>query len=205
MCFFGGGGESEIAKQQRADEVARQNRIAQGQIGIDGTFKQFDDNYYAKRAKDYVDFATPTLERQAGNARNSLIYALSRTGNLDSSAANKQNADLTAETDAQRVGIANAGLDNANKARTNVENVRSNLVSELNATGNSEAASNGALRQAQNLNTPVGYSPLGNLFSSFVSNLSSIGSNANNGYSGFLGRGGGSGIFSPGSSSRVVN
>lgn len=203
MCFPSSS-DSKIAKAQRADEVARQSRITSGMGDIASAFSGFNDAYYAKRAKDYVDFATPTLEKQSKEAHDNLIYALARTGNLDSSAAIKKNADLEEETNAQRIGIANTGLDQANTARSNVENLRGNVVAELNATGDSSAAAQSALRTAQNLNQPQGYSPLGNLFASFAQSIGSIGANANNGYSGFFG--GGRPLFgtSAGGSQRVV-
>ena len=202
MCFSSNNSASKIAAQQRADEVARQGRITSGMGSIDSAFSGFNDDYYAKRAKDYVDFATPTLNKQARATHDDLIYALSRTGNLDSSAAIKKNADLTDETNAQRIGIANTGLDQANQLRSSVENTRGNVVAQLNATGDSSAAAAAALRDTSNLNQPQGYSPLGNLFSSFASTLGSIGSNASNGYSGFAG--GGKSLFGTGSGSQRV-
>lgn len=203
MCFGGDGGAGNIARQQRADEVARQNRIKSGMSSIDTAFSNFNDGFYSKRAKDYVDYATPSLERQASEARDNLIFALSRSGNLDSSAAIKRNADLTEEANAARIGVANTGIDEANRLRSQVENTRGNVVAELNATGDSSAASAAALRNVQNLHQPAGFSPLGNLFASFAQTIGGIGSNAGNGYGGFSGSG--SNLFrSGGGSQRVV-
>lgn len=204
MCFGGGGGAAEdMARQQRADEQARQRRVRQGMTQIDNIFSRFNDKFYGDRAKAYVDYATPSLERQAGDAREKLIYALSRTGNLDSSAANDLNRDLGMEMDEARIGIANEGQDVANRTRANVEDVRSNLVAQLNATGDSSAASAAALRQARDLSMPQGFSPLGTLFAGFANTLASIGSRADNNFSGFLG--GGRALFgAPSGSQRVV-
>lgn len=201
MCF-GDGGASKQAAQQRADELARQERIRSGMASIDRAFGGFDDAFYKKRADDYVAYAMPQLDRQLGNTRDQLIYALSRTGNLDSSAAIKRNADLMEEGNAQRIGVANTGLDQANRLRSQVENTRAGVVSQLNATGDSEAATAAAMRGAQNLYQPEGYSPLGNVFAAFANTLSGIGANANNGYSGFFG--GGSPLFTGKSAQRVV-
>jgi hypothetical protein len=201
VCFSASS-DSKIAKQQRADEVARQARITSGMGDISNAFAGFDDQYYAKRAKDYVDYATPQLDQQVKEAHDKMVYALSRTGNLDSSAAIKRDNDLTRQTDAQRIGIANEGLNQANTARSNVESTRGNVVAELNATGDSSAAAQTALRQAQNLNTPQGYSPLGDLFAQFANGLSTIGTNAGNGYSGLVA--GAKSLFSGGSGSQRV-
>lgn len=203
MCFGGGGGAQKIADQQRADEVVRQARIKAGMSSIDSAFAGFGEDFYNKRAADYSAYAMPELEKQAKTAHEGLIYALSRTGNLDSSAAIKRNVDLNDEENAARIGVANTGLDQTNQLRSQVENTRGNVVAELNATGNSDAATATALRQVQNLNQPAGYTPLGNLFAGFAQSLSGIGANASNGYGG-LARGTSS-LFGAGKgSSRVV-
>lgn len=202
MCF-GDGGAGKMAKQQRAEEQARQDRIKSGMASLDGVFGGFNDAFYRKRADDYSAFAMPQLERQAKTARERLIYALSRAGNLDSSAAIRSNADLNDEMNQQRVTIANAGMDQANQLRGQVENTRGNIVAQLNATGDNDAASAAALRSVANLNQPAGFSPLGNMFADFAQMASGIGSNAGNGYGGFSG--GGRSLFGNTSgSSRVV-
>lgn len=204
MCFGGGGSADKIARQQRNDEIARQSRITQGMANISNIFGGFNDAFYKKRADDYSAYAMPEVDRQAGQQRRDLIYALARTGNLDSSAAIDKAAELSREVNNQRVGIANEALNQANNLRGQVEQTRGNVVAELNATGDAEAAANSALRTSQNLNQPAGFSPLGNLFLNFAQSIAGIGSRAGNGYSGFMG-GGGAPLFSTGAgSSRIV-
>lgn len=189
MCFPSGGGANKLAKEQRADEVARQNRIKSGMGRIDEIFGGFNQDFYDGRAKAYEAYAMPQVDRAYGRTKDDLVYALARSGLLDSSAGQAKNAELGEEFDQNRVDVANRGLETANRARSDVENVRSGLVSQLNATGDDQAAAQGAIRQAQNLNEPQGFSPLGQLFASFAGSLSNIGSNSRNGYSGFFGRG----------------
>jgi len=86
--------------------------------------------------------------------------------------------------DAGRLAISNTAQSTANQARTDVETARSNLITQLNATGDSSAAASGAIRQAQTLNQPQAMSSLGQVFSDFSSGLSAVGSNSRNGYSG---------------------
>lgn len=206
MCLGGGGGAAEkIAKQQRADEVARQNAIKQGMGQISSTFGAFNDGFYKKRADDYLAYAMPDINRQASDNRENLIYALARTGNLDSSAAIDKNAELTEEANKARIGAANEGINQSNNLRNQVEQTRGNVVAELNATGDASAASASALRAVQNLNQPAGFSPLGSLFLNFADSVARIGSRAGNGYSGFAGGGSGTPLFSTGAgSARVV-
>ena len=208
MCFGSSSAADNIAQQQRADEVARQNRITQGMAQIANIFGGFNDGFYKKRADDYTAYAMPEVNRQADQQRRDLVYALARTGNLDSSAAIDKAAELGEEVNKQRIGVANEAQNQANNLRGQVEQTRGNVVAELNATGDAEAASNSALRQSQNLNQPAGFSPLGNLFLNFANTVAQIGSRAGNGYSGFAGAG--APIFGPGyslsgaGSSRIV-
>lgn len=206
MCFdglFGGNSAKKMANAQRADEDARQARINSGMSAIDNTFSGFDDNFYNGRRQAYVDYAMPEVQRQAGEARRALVYALGRNGNLDSSGAIRKDQDLTYDTNKAGLNVGNQGLDIANQTRSNVENIRSGVVSQLNATGDDQAATQAALRQAQAINMPQGFSPLGSMFSDFLAGVSQIGSNAGNGYSGFLG--GSRPLFGSSGSSRVVN
>ncbi|API60530.1 hypothetical protein BSL82_15605 [Tardibacter chloracetimidivorans] len=273
MCFGGGGSKAanRIAKEQRADEVARQARIKDGMAKINAIFDGssrginpvteydpsktfynedgtpfepgaanggnfislpfgggfylggipqiaaktgklfsgvertggFDDAFYDKRRQAYEDYALPQLDQSYDRSKDELIYALDRSGILQSGAAQKKNAELSDEFDKHRLDIANKGLEVANDTRANVENVRSNLVTQLQATGDDQAAAQAAVRQAQNLNQPAGFSPLGQLFAGFADSVSRIGSNARNDYSGFIG--GGRSLFSNGGgSARVV-
>jgi hypothetical protein len=207
MCFGGDGGAGDIARQQRADEVARQERIKAGMARINSIFDAqggFDDAYFAKQGKAYMDYATPQLERSYKRAKDNMIYALSRSGILQSSAAIDKNSELTGEFDQSRLDIANTAQNKSNEARQNVEGVRANIVNQLNATGDDAAAADAALRQARNLNMPqTNFSPLSNLFVNFTQGLSAIGSNARNNYGGFFG--GGRGLFSNNAgSARVV-
>lgn len=206
MCFGGDGGAGEIARSQRADEVARQARIQSGMARIASIFDGpggFGEDYYAKRAQQYSDYAVPQLDRSYGRAKDQMIFALDRSGLLRSQAGIDKNAELSGEFDQSRLDIANKAQTASSKARSDVEGTRASLVSQLNATGDDQAAANAAMRQATALNSPEGFSPMGELFANFTQGLAAIGSNARNDYGGFSG--GGGGLFNnSSSSSRVV-
>jgi hypothetical protein len=180
--------------------------ISQGKLFTGTRSGGFDDAFFAKRATDYSAFAMPEMNRQADTQHKNLIYALSRTGNLDSSAAIDKNAELVGEENKQRINIANAGVDQSNQLRSQVESTRGNVVAELNATGDDTAAGNSAMRSVKNLNQPAGFSPLGELFQAFANSVANIGSRASNGYAGFAGTAGApaGGLFSTGSGSQRV-
>lgn len=190
MCFgalFGNPSADKMARQQRADEVARQARVTAGMGQIDTAFAPFNDDFFKGRQQAYVDYAQPTLDRQTSEARRALTFALSRNDNLDSSSAVRKNTELDRAANEAGINIANQGLDQANQTRTQVENAREGVVSQLNATGDDSAASLAALRQARAIATPQGFSPLGQLFSSFLSGVSNITNNSSTGYSGLFG------------------
>lgn len=204
MCF-GDGGAKRQAQQARAEEDARKARIAAGMSDIDRTFSRFTPEFYGERRNNYIEYALPQLDRQLGQNRDELVYALSRTGNLDSSAAIRKNADLNYEGDVARMGVENEGQNKANALRAQVENARSGVVSQLNATGDNQAAADAAVRSAVNMETPVGYSPLGNMFASFAQSVANIGANSGGGFRGLPGGGGGGTIvFNPSNRDRIV-
>jgi hypothetical protein len=185
MCFPKDKTASRMAAQQRSDELARQSRIQSGMSEIDRIFSgQFNPEFYGKQRQAYLDFATPQLDRQYGDTKDQLVYALSRSGLLDSSAGQTENANLSRAYDRNRLEIAGKAMDTENAARASAENARSNLVTTLNATGDDAATAAAALRQSQNLSMPQGYSPLVGLFGDLSSSIARIGSNAANDYSG---------------------
>lgn len=194
MCIpglFGGTGTGKIAKQQRAEEVARQQRIASGMARINAIFDNptsgFNEDFYKRRGQAFTDYATPELDHEYGDAKRQLVYALTRSGLNQSQAGFDKNAELSREFDRNRIDIANKSLDYENDARAKVESARGQIVNQLNATGDDQAAGDAALRQSQQLQMPIGYNPVAGLFANFTGGLANIGSNARNDYSGFAG------------------
>jgi hypothetical protein len=171
--IFGGSGTADRNAQiDRANETARQNTIRAGTANIDNIFNsQFTDDFYNKQKTGYVNYATPQLDDQLAKAREQLTYSLARGGALNSSVRSQKEAQLQQEADLQRQGIADQGLSFGTQARNNVETARSNLISTLNATGDAEGAANSAMARATALSQPAAYSPVGQLFSTFLSGL----------------------------------
>ncbi len=166
------GGASQIAAQDRADEAARQARIRQGTTNVNSTFdNQFTDDYYGKQRQNYIDYASPQLEDQYGNAQKQLTFALDRGGNLDSSARADLEGQLQKKYDLNKQQIADQGLSYQNQAKNSVEDARAQLISMLNSTGDATGAANQALARASALSTPPQYSALSNLFSDFTGAL----------------------------------
>ena len=174
MCLGGGGGDDylrEQYEQQKAEEAARQARITEGKDAISTAFAGYDDQFYADRAQDYVDYATPQIEDQYKNAMRDLTNALARSGNLQSSVGAERRADLMRRYDDAVVDAARRGQGYASDTRAALANVESNLQSQNASLADptliaSMAASNSAAASAL-----PDYSPLGQIFEGVTSGL----------------------------------
>lgn len=235
MCFSGGGGADNSAlvyqqqqdAQARADETARQDRIAQGRSQIDALFDRgqtllkpasttaapnndpaalgeaftkykqtgnyaspmtttttpaewsapgavpaFDDAFYNQRRQAYIDNQTPQLADQFAKARNDMSFALARAHLTRSSVAADQNARLN-ETNVVAAGdIANKAEGQVSDLRSKVEDSRTNLVSQLQASADPGGTANLALARTQSMaKEPLTYSPLGDVFTGIASGI----------------------------------
>lgn len=168
MC--GGGGDDGSA-EARQREQERQARIRQGMGAINSQFAQFDDGFFNKRRDAYVAYATPQLNEQRDDALTRLTAALSRSGALQSSTAINKNARLARDFALQRQGLTDKGMDLATSARSDLENARSSLVTDLYATADPMAAAQGAQARAKIASQTPGFSPLGSLFENITSGL----------------------------------
>ena len=164
-----GGGEAAAA---RADEQARQERIRKGTKRVNSIFDtQFNDGYFDQQRDAYVNYATPQLDDQRGEANKELIFAMDRGGQLDGSARASLAGELQKKYDLQRQKIQDDALNFRTSAMTNVEDARSNLIATLNATGDAQGAANSALSRAAALSQPAAYNPISNLFADFTGTL----------------------------------
>lgn len=162
MGLCGGGGDP--TGEARALEAQRKANVAQGMSSIDQTFGAFNPEFYAKRAQDYTNYAMPQLYNQLRQTQKNLAYGLMGQGLQGSSAMQSRLSDLRRETDLQKQGIVDTGISQAQELRKQVENQRSGLVGQLNATGDTTAAAQGALRAVNTYTAPSVFSPISNLF-----------------------------------------
>jgi hypothetical protein len=166
--FVGGGGKVGDPQSQFADAL-------KGGLfsGVNTSTGAFGGDFFDKRAKAFVDYATPQLESQRGDAAKDLIFALTRSGNLDSSTRATKEGELQKLYDTQRQNVIDQGQAYANTARTSVEDARSDLIKTLNATGDAQGAASGAINRAAALSQPDKFDPLSQLFADFTSTLGS--------------------------------
>lgn len=128
----------------------------------------FDDSFYQGRADDVVKYSMPTFTDQYKTSRNTMAAALARRGLLNSGAAIKSQASLDKYAGTKQREIADMGLTEANNLRRQVEDSKSQLTSQLIASGDPSSVSASALTQASALRRPGAMPALGNLFSDWV-------------------------------------
>jgi len=172
MGFMGGGGGDSGAAQARADELARQSRIKEGTLKISDIFSQFNDEYYGGLSKKYLSFYNPQLQEQFDKESRATTLALSRTGNLSSSAGARKINELAKLFKRQEAFVGSSARDFEKKARGDVENARNDLLAQLNASADPEAAGLSATTRAGILSRPASFSPLQNVFTGFADQIS---------------------------------
>jgi len=186
MCFGGkGGGDSsrkepldpyeqilDDAKRAREEEEERQARITEGVERIDGIFDQFGDDYYSDRRSAYEGYYLPQIEDQYSDAQDNVTYALARSGTLKSTMAGDKMADLLKDYNDQRAAVASNANADVQNAKSRIARQRSNLIQQLNSTGDASRTANEALSQATQLyEEQPEYNPIGDIFAGAASGI----------------------------------
>lgn len=167
------------AERSRAEEVARQARIAEGMKQIGAVF---EGGTYApeggvvqtyagmqpvldQRRAAMEGFYVPQLDKQFGNARDQLTYDLARAGQLTSSTAGIKQGDLAEAFALNRAKIDSDISSDIASTQTRINQQRQSLEAGLRASGDQTAAGNAALQSAVTFreDAPT-LNPLGNIF-----------------------------------------
>jgi hypothetical protein len=168
VCQFhyGGGGDGGA----RRAEKKRQKRIDLGVQSINEKFGGFDDGFYNQRALDYEGFAVPQQVQQYDRTKKNLTYSLARSGLLNSSVQAEKSGALERENAQQLRNIADTGRTQSNQLRQDVEQQRSNLVSQVQASADPGSASAQALRTSLAFQQPTSFAPIGDFFETWTRN-----------------------------------
>jgi len=169
MCGFSGGGSG--GSDARQAQQQRENAINAGMGAINSAFEPYNDAYYKDYETKYTDMARPDIAKQERDARQNVLFGLARAGQTRGSAAAKAYgdvADTRARTDLQ---VADQARTASSGLRNDVENARSNLVGQLNASADVGSAAANARNQAALLTRPPTYSPISNAFAEATNQL----------------------------------
>lgn len=174
--------QAQEAARARAAEEARAAAIREGTASIDEEFEGFNDDFYDQRDQTYMDYYQPQLNEQYEDALARLTYSLARAGTTNSSIAGDALADLATRRDRELAALNAARDADVTNLRGRVQNEKSNLLAQLNATGDAEAAANAATTSSRQLfsDTPT-LVPLDGLFSTIGNSIGAYQTGVTNG------------------------
>lgn len=164
--FLGGGGESdnsgEIARRQQKENELR---IEKGTLKIDNAFAGYDDEFYAGKKKDYLDYYKPQADDQYHNAQKSTFASLFDSGLNDSSYGQKATKAVGQQYRDYLTQLSESASGHITGIKSNVLSEQNNLISQLQG-GSGTIANAGAIATNAMANNPAAqFSPLGELFS----------------------------------------
>jgi len=164
MCPPSGKAASNAAADARYAEEQRQAATTQAIGRVNETFDRFDEPFFDSRAQAFGEYAMPQIDDQYGRARKDLIFALSRSGLGNSSVAATRLADLERDYGTRKMEVQDQARGYAQEARANVEQSRSSLIGQAQATADASLAGQSAMNEANRLAAMPSFSPLGALF-----------------------------------------
>lgn len=165
-AMLGGGKFKNLA---RTEEERRQQQIQQGLAETNKTFSLFNPKFYQQRQQAYTNYAMPQLGEQARQQQKQMSFGMFDRGVENSGIAQSAQSKLNKEIDLQKQGIIDTGYQQAQDLRKQVETQRSNVIGQLQASGDPRLAAQQALQTASTYSMPSTFAPLTNLFSNFAS------------------------------------
>lgn len=191
--------KDDSAEKARKAEEERAARVAEGTESINAAFQQFDDPYFDQARQTNLDFYQPELQDQYQDAYRKMVLDLNRSRNLNSSAGARTLGNLQERMAQETTQMGGRADDYAAARRAEVENSRSNLVNQLNASADPAAANTAALAQAQQLGRQQTLSPLGAVFADLIQTTGQGLAAERAGYQGMN-----TGLFKPKGAGKVV-
>jgi hypothetical protein len=139
--------QKEQQRQAEQRELERQQKLKDGSAQVNSMYDGFDQSYFDNIRNNYVnDFANPQIAQQEQRDALAAKFGLARSGNLQSSAAAKQFADIAQIYGQTRVDAASRGQSLAEQRRADIENNRRSTLTALQASENPEIAVASAAR-----------------------------------------------------------
>lgn len=159
---YGGGrgafGRDQMSRMMGLGGGPRTERV---QVGSRGGF---GDEFYGGIEKAYQDYYMPQLEEQYGSAKTDLKSILSGQRILSSSAGQRRFSDLMKDYEEGRQQIAGRGKAQAQQARGRMEDIRSDLIGQLEGGMGIGSVTDIARAKAASLGAQPAYEPLADMF-----------------------------------------
>lgn len=168
MCL-GGGGDGGAGKA-RKEEKKRQQQIRIGTNSVNDVFGQFNEGFFQRNVGNpFLDYSMPQFNEQRRAALGDLVKGLAGRGLLSSSVGARARNEFSSYADRQRLALEDQARAKVDEGLNSIEGTRNNIITQLNATGDANAAIRAAQNQAQLLGRAPTFSPLGQLFQNFSS------------------------------------
>lgn len=132
----------------------------------------FGDDFYNQKRDAYLNYATPQLEDQYGDARRQVAFALSRAGMTDSSVASNRFGDLTKDYGLRKQEVADTAQNYAQDLRAKTAEARASAATALYSGQSPDEVARQALSTANQLiaSTPQ-QNPIGAVFQNAAAGL----------------------------------
>lgn len=166
MCC--GGGSNKAAAQQRQLEEERQLTIKGGVEDVNRVFGGFNNDFYKQRENDFIDFAMPKLGMEARDTERALRYNLANRSLTNSSANRTSQSSLRRSVADAQGEIGSRALGEAQNLRREVEGQRSNIIAQLQASGDPNVASQQAISSAAMFTAPSTFAPVGGFLNNWA-------------------------------------
>lgn len=176
-----GGGNStyDPTADLAAAEDARQAAKRKGAKDVNDVFGTFNDDYYARMAQAYRDYQNPLHDENYQEAARKLPLSFART---DNSAFNRTRGFMERDYLRGQTDINKQAEDFANQKRGEVENNRSALLSQVESGAGLDSIAQQAASIAKAQTRPPAFSPIGDMFSKYTSNMANATLAADRGY-----------------------
>lgn len=158
------------AKETVQREEKRAVNLTDGANRINAAFDSFQPEYFQGVEDNVKTLGMSDLNKQFAKARESLMFALARSGMLSSSVANQGAVDIATQNNESAAKIDLQAKDASTRIRSGVEQERAGAISQLYATENPDLAANTAnARSALIMQDKPTYNPLGDIFAGVIS------------------------------------
>ena len=150
--------------------AAVNKQIQRGNLftGSEQTFEGFQPTFFDQRAKDYINFAMPQLEKQFRDNFEAIMYNMANRGLLGGSASQKAQSDLFTAAGQGRQRIADEAISQAQQLRQDVERARQSAIDLLYQTSNPAQAMQRAVAMASEFRQPSTFAPIANMFANLA-------------------------------------
>lgn len=152
-----------ILQNQRVENINR------GQKTVDKEFAGFNQDFYNKRAQDYINYVMPQLGEQVRGQQKAIAYGMADRGTSNSSIARNAVSGLAKQTAMQQQAIAEQGITQAQELERQVESNRADLYDQVIKASDPAGAGMRAGSAAATIRQPSTFSPFINTAASGLS------------------------------------